>query len=122
MISKKKVTALALAGLFVTPVLADTYVPDNSNSIQSGDGYLTADDDLFSKALKNSRNRTDSSKDAVKLSMWGKHIENNKDGHTELKLSSGKTYATSASSCSPTTPCKTIPFIAQASVLIKKRI
>ena len=40
MISKKKVTALALAGLFVTPVLADTYVPNN-NSIQSGDGYLT---------------------------------------------------------------------------------
>ena len=34
MISKKKVTALALAGLFVTPVLAATYVPDNSNSIQ----------------------------------------------------------------------------------------
>ena len=33
MISKKKVTALALAGLFVTPVLADTYVPNN-NSIQ----------------------------------------------------------------------------------------
>lgn len=92
MISKKKVTALALAGLFVTPVLADTYVPDNSNSIQSGDGYLTADDDLFSKALKNSRNRTDSSKDAVKLSMWGKHSENSMDGLTELKLSSGKTY------------------------------
>ena len=72
MISKKKVTALALAGLFVTPVLADTYVPNN-NSIQSGDGYLTADDDLFSQALKNSRNRTDSGKDAVKLTMWGKH-------------------------------------------------
>lgn len=73
MISKKKVTALALAGLFVTPVLADTYVPDNSNSnsIQSGDGYLTADDTLFSKALNNSSSRTDSSKDAVKLSMWG---------------------------------------------------
>ena len=51
MISKKKVTALALAGLFVTPVLADTYVPDNSNSnsILSGDGYLTADDKLFSQ-------------------------------------------------------------------------
>lgn len=94
MISKKKVTALALAGLFVTPVLADTYVPDNSNSnsILSGDGYLTADDTLFSKALKNSRNRTDSSKDAVKLSMWGKHNDPNKDGLTELKLSSGKTY------------------------------
>lgn len=73
MISKKKVTALALAGLFVTPVLADTYVPDNSNSnsIQSGDGYLTADDTLFTKALNNSSSRTDSGKDAVKLSMWG---------------------------------------------------
>lgn len=91
MISKKKVTALALAGLFVTPVLADTYVPNNNNSIQSGDGYLTADDDLFSQALKNSRNRTDSSKDAVKLSMWGKHSEKSKDGRTELKLS-GNTY------------------------------
>lgn len=90
MISKKKVTALALAGLFVTPVLADTYVPNN-NSIQSGDGYLTADDDLFSQALKNSRNRTDSSKDAVKLSMWDKHSEKSKDGRTELKLS-GNTY------------------------------
>ncbi len=90
MISKKKVTALALAGLFVTPVLADTYVPNN-NSIQSGDGYLTADDDLFSQALKNSRNRTDSGKDAVKLTMWGKHSENSKDGRTELKLS-GNTY------------------------------
>lgn len=90
MISKKKVTALALAGLFVTPVLADTYVPNN-NSIQSGDGYLTADDDLFSQALKNSRNRTDSGKNAVKLTMWGKHNDSNKDGLTELKLS-GKTY------------------------------
>lgn len=90
MISKKKVTALALAGLFVTPVLADTYVPNN-NSIQSGDGYLTADDDLFSQALKNSRNRTDSGKDAVKLTMWGKHNDSDKDGLTELKLS-GKTY------------------------------
>ena len=90
MISKKKVTALALAGLFVTPVLADTYVPDNSNSIQSGDGYLTADDTLFSKALNNSSSRTDSSKDAVKLSMWGTHSNHN-DGLTELKLS-GQAY------------------------------
>ena len=92
MISKKKVTALALAGLFVTPVLADTYVPDNSNSIQSGDGYLTADDTLFSKALNNSSSRTDSSKDAVKLSMWGTHSSNtHNDGLTELKLS-GQAY------------------------------
>lgn len=91
MISKKKVTALALAGLFVTPVLADTYVPDNSNSIQSGDGYLTADDTLFSKALNNSSSRTDSSKDAVKLSMWGTHSNTHNDGLTELKLS-GQAY------------------------------
>lgn len=90
MISKKKVTALALAGLFVTPVLAATEV--KYNEIRSGDGYLTAGDMLFSQALENSRNRTDSSKDAVKLSMWGKHSENSMDGLTELKLSSGKTY------------------------------
>lgn len=118
MISKKKVTALALAGLFVTPVLAATEV--KYNEIRSGDGYLTAGDKLFSQALENSRNRTDSSKDAVKLSMWGKHSENSMDGLTELKLSSGKTYDNVSFSCSPTTPCKTIPFISQASVLIKR--
>lgn len=89
MISKKKVTALALAGLFVTPVLADTTI--YKNNIQSSDGYLTAGDKLFSQALENSRNRTDSSKDAVKLSMWGKHNDSDKDGLTELKLSD-KTY------------------------------
>lgn len=38
MISKKKFTALAVAGLFVTPVFADTLV--NKNTIYSGDGYL----------------------------------------------------------------------------------
>lgn len=89
MISKKKVTALALAGLFVTPVLAATEV--DYNEIRSGDGYLTADDNLFSEALDNSLNRTDSSKNAVKLSMYGKYDTSN-DGLTELKLSSGKTY------------------------------
>lgn len=89
MISKKKVTALALAGLFVTPVLADTTI--YKNNIQSSDGYLTAGDNLFSQALENSRNRTDSSKDAVKLSMWGTHNDSDKDGLTELKLSD-KTY------------------------------
>lgn len=88
MISKKKVTALALAGLFVTPVLAATKV--DYNEIRSGDGYLTVDDNLFSEALENSRNRTDSSKNAVKLSMHGKSDTSN-DGLTELKLS-GKTY------------------------------
>lgn len=89
MISKKKVTALALAGLFVTPVLAATEV--DYNEIRSGDGYLTADDNLFSEALENSLNRTDSSKNAVKLSMYGKYDDTSKDGLTKLKLS-GKTY------------------------------
>lgn len=84
MISKKKVTALALAGLFVTPVLAATEV--DYNEIRSGDGYLTADDNLFSEALENSLNRTDSSKNAVKLSMYGKYDDTSKDGLTELKL------------------------------------
>lgn len=89
MISKKKVTALALAGLFVTPVLAATEV--DYNEIRSGDGYLTADDNLFSEALENSLNRTDSSKNAVKLSMYGKYDNTSNDGLTELKLS-GQAY------------------------------
>lgn len=89
MISKKKVTALALAGLFVTPVLAATEV--KYNEIRSGDGYLSADASLFSQALKNSLNRTDSSKDAVELTMWGTHSETLNDGLTELKLS-GQAY------------------------------
>ena len=114
MISKKKVTALALAGLFVTPVLAATEV--DYNEIRSGDGYLTADDNLFSEALENSLNRTDSSKNAVKLSMYGKYDDTSKDGLTELKLS-GKTSTTS---CSPTTPGRTTPFIAQVSVLMRR--
>jgi len=53
---------------------------------------LTADDNLFSEALENSLNRTDSSKNAVKLSMYGKYDDTSNDGLTELKLSSGKTY------------------------------
>lgn len=52
---------------------------------------MTADDNLFSEALENSLNRTDSSKNAVKLSMYGKYDDTSKDGLTELKLS-GKTY------------------------------
>lgn len=89
MISKKKVTALALAGLFVTPVLAATEV--KYNEIRSDDGYLTAGDKLFSQALENSRNRTDASKDAVELTMWGTHSVPHNDGLTELKLS-GQAY------------------------------
>lgn len=85
MISKKKVTALALAGLFVTPVLAATEV--KYNEIRSGDGYLSVDASLFSQALQNSHNRTDSSKDAVELTMWGRHSNPDNDGLTELKLS-----------------------------------
>lgn len=73
----------------MTPVLAATEV--DYNEIRSGDGYLTADGNLFSEALENSLNRTDSSKNAVKLSMYGKYDDTSKDGLTELKLS-GKTY------------------------------
>lgn len=117
MISKKKVTALALAGLFVTPVLAATEV--KYNEIRSGDGYLTAVDKLFSQALENSRNRTDSSKDAVELTMWGTHSDTLNDGLTELKLS-GQPTTTSTTSCSPTTPGRTTAFIAHVSVLRRR--
>lgn len=52
---------------------------------------MTADDNLFSEALENSLNRTDSSKNAVKLSMYGKYDDTSNDGLTELKLS-GQAY------------------------------
>lgn len=117
MISKKKVTALAMAGLFVTPVLADTYIA--KNSIQSGDGYLIADDTLFSQALENSRDR-EGDKDAVKLSMWGQHNDSNKDGLTELKLS-GKTYDNVSFILFGDNSTQVNPFITQISVL-KTRI
>lgn len=73
----------------MTPVLAATEV--KYNEIRSDDGYLTADDKLFSQALENSRNRTDASKDAVELTMWGTHSVPHNDGLTELKLS-GQAY------------------------------
>lgn len=89
MISKKKFTALAVAGLFVTPVFADTLV--NKNTIYSGDGYLIANDQLFSDALKNSHDRDGKEKDTVKLSMWGSSSDSDKDGLTQLNLN-GQTY------------------------------
>lgn len=52
---------------------------------------MTADDNLFSEALENSLNRTDCSKNAVKLSMYGKYDDTSNDGLTELKLS-GQAY------------------------------
>ena len=101
----------------LTPVLADTTI--YKTTFKSSDGYLTAGDKLFSQALENSRNRTDSSKDAVKLSMWGTHNDSDKDGLTELKLSD-KTYDNVNYILFADNSSRTTPFIAQVSVLIKR--
>lgn len=89
MISKKKLTALAVASLFVTPVMAAIEV--DVNGIQGKDtGYIVADDTLFVQALEKSMGSKDH-KNAVKLSMWGT-CQDEKDGSMELNLKSKDGY------------------------------
>lgn len=85
MISKKKLTAIVVAGLFVTPVMAGKVI--NKNGIQGQDmGYLTADDNDFKTALEESLKSTND-KNSVRLSMWGKTSDDN-DGSMQLNLTS----------------------------------
>ena len=85
MISKKKLTAIVVAGLFVTPVMAAKKI--DLNGIQGQDtGYLVADDTDFKKALEESL-KSKNDKNSVRLSMWGKSSETN-DGSMQLNLTS----------------------------------
>lgn len=85
MISKKKLTAIVVAGLFVTPVMAAKEI--DRNGIQGQDtGYLVADDADFKKALEESL-KSKNDKNSVRLSMWGQTSGDN-DGLTQLNLTS----------------------------------
>ena len=91
MISKKKLTALAVASLFVTPVMAvaqETIYADEKG-VQGNSGYISAGDELFQTAIDKSVN-TDHV-DGVKVSMWGHNEDLTKDGlaHITLKKPSG---------------------------------
>ena len=85
MISKKKLTAIVVAGLFVSPVMAAKKI--DLNGIQGQNlGYLTADDNDFKKALEESL-KSKNDKNSVRLSMWGKSSDTN-DGSMQLNLTS----------------------------------
>ena len=64
MISKKKLTAIVVAGLFVTPVMTANAVEQLAwGNIYDGDGTVEANDDHFSKAL--------TIKDTIGLNVFG---------------------------------------------------
>ena len=83
MISKKKLTAIAVAGLFVTPVMADTVV--SGSQIYSGDNSVVADDEKFAEAVKNSQ------ADYVKLFIVNSHGSEN-NGEVKLTLKKAEGY------------------------------
>lgn len=90
MISKKKLTALAVASLFVTPVIAADPVV-NTSGITTGSGYMKADDSHFKLAYETSK-----VPGLVALSMYGEHKDQGKNGLTELTLSDTDGYQISA--------------------------
>ena len=67
MIRKKKFMAIAVASLFVAPVMAnsDDYTI-NINGLQGKNGFIVANDELFQKALTESKY-----KNTVYLTMYG---------------------------------------------------
>ena len=83
MISKKKLTAIVVAGLFVTPVMAATVV--SGSLIYSGDDSVVADDEKFAEAVKNSQ------ADYVKLFIVNSHNSEN-NGNVSLTLNKAEGY------------------------------
>lgn len=91
MISKKKLTAIVVAGLFVTPVMADVDgIGAYEAGIQGTQGYIIADDSLFAQALEKSQ--TTDHKDVVKLFVRESNSDTQKDGTTTLNLSNNNGY------------------------------
>ncbi len=89
MISKKKLTALSVATLFGTPVMAasSNHMFVNGNGLQGNSGYITADDTLFQEALDKT-----SSANVVKLAVWGKIDDPTKNGLVDLTLQKTEGY------------------------------
>lgn len=83
MISKKKLTAIVVAGLFVTPVMAATVV--SGSQIYSGDDSVVADDEKFAQAVENSK------ASYVKLFIVNSHASEN-NGNVSLTLKKAEGY------------------------------
>ena len=91
MISKKKLTAIVVAGLFVSPVMADVDgIGPFEAGIQGTNGYIVADDALFQEAINASANSIDHNK-GIKLFVRGGRSDD-KDGLMQLNLNAGKEY------------------------------
>lgn len=90
MISKKKLTAIAVAGLFVSPAFAIHY--ENKGAINDGSGYLSATDKHFNIAM----NKPDY-KGIVYITAFGKYTQDeSKNGVRELTLSNNNRYKLTA--------------------------
>ena len=87
MISKKKLTALAVASLFVTPVVAvaQTYV--QTGGILGSSGYLDASKTDFEGAIQKAND--DNSSTHITVSAYGENTESSKNGTVKLSLTNG---------------------------------
>lgn len=87
MISKKKLTALAVASLFVTPLVAvaQTYV--QTGGILGSSGYLDASKTDFEGAIQKANNNNSSTH--ITVSAYGENTESSKNGKVKLSLTNG---------------------------------
>ena len=87
MISKKKLTALAVTSLFVTPLVAvaQTYV--QTGGILGSSGYLDASKTDFEGAIQKANNNNSSTH--ITVSAYGENTESSKNGKVKLSLTNG---------------------------------
>lgn len=87
MISKKKLTALAVASLFVTPLaaVAQTYV--QTGGILGSSGYLDASKTDFEGVIQKANNNNSSTH--ITVSAFGENTESSKNGTVKLSLANG---------------------------------
>ena len=80
--------AIAVASLFVAPVMANSndYKID-INGLQGKNGFIVANDELFQKALTESKY-----KNTVYLTMYGNNGDPQKNGFAEVTLTNSKGY------------------------------
>lgn len=95
MISKKKLTAIAVAGLFVTPVMAapGDIIYSDIKGLQGNSGYIVADDALFQEALEASYDKKSDHPGTVKVAMWGDNKDpSHTNGLVDLRLKNADGY------------------------------
>ena len=89
MISKKKLTAIVVAGLFVTPVYAIVY--DSDGDMSNGGGHMSITDTEFKTAMTKSLY-----KGTISLGAFDSNTDTAKDGLVELQLTDTNGYKLTA--------------------------